>query len=269
MIHLAALVFYIAAFAPWVVLLVRGANEQASRVAIGLTVAAVVLHAMALVDFWITTGELPLVGIGAVASTIAFVGGVSLVLLASLRDVGRIALGLLPFVIGLQAAALVLGIEPAPMSLDFQGAGFVLHVALAILGLQGLTVAAAAGFLYVVQHHELKEKRLGRLFVFLPPLATLERAEKISLGIGFVSLSLSLVVGWAWTVQNRGSLEFGDPKVLWAVLSWFVFLAIFIAGRGKSASEYRTAVATVIGFAVVIGTYLALRITAGGTGLFL
>lgn len=269
MIHLAALVFYIAAFAPWIVILVRGANDQASRVAIGLTIVAVVLHAMALVDFWLTTGELPLIGIGAVSSSLAFVGGLSLVLLAAFRDVGRVALGLLPVVVGLQGAAMVLGIEPSPMSLDFQGAGFVLHVALAILGLQGLTVAAAAGFLYVVQHHELKEKRLGRLFVFLPPLATLERVQRVSLGIGFVALSLSLVFGWAWTVQNRGSLEFSEPKVVWAVLSWFVFLGIFLVRRGRVSSEYRGAVATVIGFAVVIGTYLALRITASGTGLFL
>src|SRR5690606_29137070 len=137
----------------------------------------------------------------------------------------------------------VLGIEPASAPLDFQGVGFVLHVALAILGLQGLAVASAAGLLYLVQHHELKEKRLGRLFVFLPALATLERVGRIGLRAGFVALSLSLVVGWAWTVQNRGSLEFGDPKVVWAVLSWFVFLGIFLARRGKGSSEYRGALA--------------------------
>jgi ABC-type transport system involved in cytochrome c biogenesis permease subunit len=112
-------------------------------------------------------------------------------------------------------------------------------------------------------------KRLGRLFRVIPPLATLETVGRVGLSIGFVALSLALAVGWAWTVQNRGSLEIEDPKVLWAVLSWVVFLGIFAARRGKGRSEYRSALAAVIGFAIVIGTYVALRVTTGGTGLFL
>lgn len=269
MIHLSAFVFYLGALVPWIYLLVRGAQGHTILLASGLTGVAVALHAMALVDFWLTFGELPLGGLAPALSSLAFVGGLALVAMLLMREVARLALGLLPFVLVLQGAALALGIEPTPGDLDFQGAGFVLHVALAFLGLQGLAVSSAAGVLYVVQHHELKVKRLGRLFQFIPPLATLERVGRIGLSVGFVSLSLALVLGWAWTVQNRGSLEIEDPKVLWAVMSWMVFLGIFAARRGKGRSEYRSALAAVIGFGIVIGTYLALRITAGGSGLFL
>jgi HemX protein len=268
-IHLSALVFYIAAFGLWVYALIRGPRGQTPVLAAGLTAVAVALHAMALVDFWLTYGELPLVGLGAVFSSLAFVGGLVLLALLPLRDAARIALGFLPFIIVLQGGALILGIGPSPLILDFRGAGFVLHVALAFVGLQGLAVAFAAGLLYLMQHHELKMKRLGRLFVFIPPLATLEKVGRVGLLVGFVSLTLALLVGWAWTVQNRGSLEFGDPKVLWAMLSWLVFVGIFAARRGKGRSEYRSALAAVIGFGIVIGAYLALRVTAGGTGLFL
>jgi ABC-type uncharacterized transport system permease subunit len=268
-IHLSAFVFYLGALVPWVYLLVRGARGHTVLLASGLTGVAVALHAMALVDFWLTFGELPLGGLAPALSSLAFVGGLTLVAMLLMREVARLALGLLPFVLVLQGAALALGIEPTPGDLDFQGAGFVLHVALAFLGLQGLAVSSAAGVLYIVQHHELKVKRLGRLFQFIPPLATLERVGRTGLSVGFVSLSLALVLGWAWTVQNRGSLEIEDPKVLWAVMSWMVFLGIFAARRGKGRSEYRSALAAVIGFGIVIGTYLALRITAGGSGLFL
>lgn len=269
MIHLSAFVFYLGALIPWIYVLVRGAQGHTVLLASGLTGVAVALHAMALVDFWLTFGELPLGGLAPALSSLAFVGGLALVAMLLMREVARLALGLLPFVLVLQGAALALGIEPTPGDLDFQGAGFVLHVALAFLGLQGLAISSAAGVLYVMQHHELKVKRLGRLFQFIPPLATLERVGRIGLSVGFVSLSLALVLGWAWTVQNRGSLEIEDPKVLWAVMSWMVFLGIFAARRGKGRSEYRSALAAVIGFGIVIGTYLALRITAGGSGLFL
>lgn len=269
MIHLSAFVFYIGAFVPWIYLLLRGPRGHTVLIASGLTAVAVALHAMALVDFWVTYGELPLGGLGAALSSLAFVGGLALVAVLPLREVARIALGLLPFVLLLQGSALALGIEPAPLDFDFQGAGFVLHIALAFFGLQGLAIGFAAGLLYLLQHHELKVKRLGRLFRFIPALATLEKVGRIGLSAGFVALSLALGVGWAWTVQNRGSLEINDPKVIWAVLIWVVFLGIFVARRGRGRNEYRSALAAVIGFGIVIGTYLVLRITAGGTGLFL
>ncbi len=269
MIHLSAFVFYIGALVPWIYLLVRGPRGHSALIASGLTAVAVALHAMALLDFWLTYGELPLGGLGAALSSLSFVGGLALVAMLPLKEVARIALGLLPFVLLLQGSALILGIEPTPLDLDFQGAGFVLHVGLAFLGLQGLAIASAAGLLYLIQHHELKVKRLGRVFRFIPALATLERVGRIGLSVGFVALSLALVLGWAWTVQNRGSLEIDDPKVVWAVLSWVVFLGIFATRRSRGTNEYRSALAAVIGFGIVIGTYLALRITAGGTGLFL
>ena len=269
MIHLSAFVAYVGALVPWVYLLLRGPRPNVVAVASGLTVVAVLLHAMATVDFWLTYDQLPLGGLAPALSSLALVGGVALVAVLPLREAGRIALGLLPLLVALEGGALLLGIEPSPMDLSFRGAGFVLHVALAFLGLQGLAVAFAAGLLYLIQHHELKMKRLGRLSRFIPPLATLEKVGRVGLTVGFVSLSLALVLGWAWTVQNLGSLQIDDPKVIWAVLSWAVFVAIFAARRGPGSSEYRGALAAVIGFAVVVGTYLAFRLTAAGTGLFL
>ncbi len=269
MIHLSAFAAYVGALVPWVYLLLRGPRPHAIGVASGLTVVAVLLHVMATLDFWLTYDQLPLGGLAPALSSLALVGGIALVAVLPLREARRIALGLLPLLVALEGGALLLGIEPSQLDLGFRGAGFVLHVALAFLGLQGLAVAFAAGLLYLVQYHELKMKRLGRLSRFIPPLATLERVGRVGLAIGFVSLTLALVLGWAWTVQNLGSLEIDDPKVIWAVLSWVVFLAIFLARRGWGRNEYRSALAAVIGFAIVVGTYLALRLTADGTGLFL
>jgi ABC-type uncharacterized transport system permease subunit len=130
-------------------------------------------------------------------------------------------------------------------------------------------VAFAAGVLYLIQHHELKEKRLGRFFVFTPPLATLEKVGRIGLWVGFVAMTLALVVGWAWTVQNPGAIQLSDPKVALGVFAWVVFLAILLFRGAKGSSEYRGALAAVVGFALVIGVYLALRLASGGSGLFL
>lgn len=269
MIHLLPLLLYIGAFVLWIRLLVRGSQGRGTLVASVVTGAAVAVHAVALVVFWTTYGELPLVGPGAALSSLAFVGGLALVAMLPLREVARVAIALLPFILAVQGVALILGVEPSPMAIDFQGTGFVLHVSFAFLGYQGLALAFAAGALYLIQHHELKAKRLGRFFHYIPPLATLDRLARVGLWGGFACLSLALAFGWAWTVENRGSLEMADPKVLWAVLSWLIFLGILITRAGGGRSDYRGAVAAVVGFGVVICTYLVLRITVGGTGLFL
>jgi HemX protein len=268
-IHLLAFLLYVAAFVLWIRLLVRGSREGGTHLASAVAGGAVVVHGTALVRFWTLHGELPLGGLGAALSSLAFVGGLALLVTLPLREVSRLGIALLPFIVICLGVALVAGIQPSPRDIDFQGAGFILHVAFAFLGYQGLAVASAAGVLYLIQHHELKAKRLGRFFHFIPPLGTLDRVGRIGLWAGFGCLSVALAFGWAWTVQHRGSLEVADPKVLWAIFSWVVFVAILGSRWGRGRTEYRGALAAVIGFGVVVGTYVVLRLTAEGGGLFL
>ena len=268
-IHLLAFLSYAGAFALWVLVLLLGPSARGVTSARVLTAIAAILHFGALLHFRLTTGELPLVGHGAAFSSLAFVGGVVLTAMLPLREGVRVAIGLLPFILLLQGAALILGIVVPPVALDYRGIGFILHVAFAFLGYQGFAVAFAAGALYLIQHHELKVKRLGRFFSFLPPLAVLDRVGRIASWLGLAFLTLSLLLGWYWTVENRGSFELSNPKVLWALLSWAILAGILALRHGKGSTEYRSAVVTIVGFALVIGLYLALRLALPVNGLFL
>jgi ABC-type uncharacterized transport system permease subunit len=268
-IHLLAFLLYLGAFSLWIHFLAKGSRGGGPVAASAVAGAAVVVHAIALSDYWMRFGELPLVGPGAALSSLAFVGGLALLATIPLREAARVGIALLPFITICLGVAMLVGIEPSPMALDFQGVGFVLHVTFAFFGYQGLAVAFAAGSLYLIQHHELKSKRLGKFFRFIPPLATLDLLGRIGVWAGFAALSLALGFGWAWTTANRGSLEMRDPKVAWALLSWLIFVAILIARRGSGRTDYRGALAAVVGFGIVISSYLVLRLTAGGNGFFL
>src|SRR5690606_7611149 len=113
-IQFAAFVAYICAFVLWLWQLLRGAGGARGRAASALTILAVGLHGFALAQFWQTYGELPLVGPGAALSSLAFVGGLALVVMLPMREVGRIALALLPFVVVVQGVALAVGIRLSP-----------------------------------------------------------------------------------------------------------------------------------------------------------
>lgn len=268
MIHGAVLLLYLTAFLLWIRFLLAGSRGRPLG-AMAVAAAGVALHGVALVLFARTHGELPLVGPGAAFSTMAFVGGLVLVATLPLQDLARVGIVVLPVILVLQGVAMVAGVQPVPGGTDFEGAGFILHVTFAFVGYQGLILAFAAGLLYLIQFHELKTKRLGRLFHFVPPLATLDLLGRLGVWLGLGALTVSLALGWAWTMEYRGSLEMGDPKVIWAVLSWFVFVGVLVSRRGGERPEHRGAVAAVAGFAVVASMYLVLRLTVGTGGLFL
>lgn len=268
MIHLLAFLLYATGLVLWIRFLVSGARGDGPTAASAVVAGAVVLHAIALGSFWARFDELPLAGPGAALSSLAFVGGLALLALLPLRQVDRVGVALLPFITACLGIALLVGIRPSDQALAFQGAGFILHVTFAFLGYQGLALASSAGVLYLIQHHELKAKRMGRFFHFIPPLATLDLLGQVGVWVGFVALTLALAFGWAWTVQHPGVLTLSDPKVLWAILSWLVFAVVLVVRRGKGRREYRSALASVVGFSVVLGSFLVIRLTAPAAGGF-
>jgi len=264
LIHALTFALYALGFGLWLRLLAAGARRSGSALASATVGLAVGTHAFALVSFWMRHGELPLVGPGAAFSSLAFVGGVTLLLLIPAQQVARVGVALLPFILICQGTALLLGVKPSGQILAFQGVGFVLHVTFAFLGYQALALSAAAGSLYLIQHREIKAKRMSHFFHFIPPLATLDLLGKIGVWIGFVSLSLALGFAWAWTLQNPGVLALSDPKVIWALLSWGVFAVVLLLRRGSAQREYRSALAAVVGFSVIFGSYLVLRLFLDG-----
>ena len=269
MIHYVALLLYISALTLWVRSLLEGGRGKLAALAFGIAAAGVTAHTVALARYTMLHDELPLVGLAPSLSTLALVIGVGLLATMGLGEVRRVGIVLIPLVIVMEGFAVVLGVQPAEGALDFQGAWFALHVTLAFAGFGGLAVAFSAAVLYLLQFSTLKAKRLGPAFRFLPPLATLDRLGRIGLVAGLVTLSLGLGLGWAWTVRFRNSFQQTDPQVIWGMLTWVVFVGVLIArGRG-SRHERRGALATVVGFAVVVVSYVVLRFAASTGGAFL
>lgn len=266
-LHLCALAGYLGSAAILGAALGRG-QRAAPLAAPALAFAAVLAHAAGLGVYTARHQELPLVGLGPSLSTLGFAVGVLLLAAERPRNVRPLGLILLPLAGLLVGAALLFGLRPAGEPLAFRGPWFVLHVLLAFLGYAGLAGAFAAGVLYLLQLRELRVKRFGRMFRFFPSLDALERAGRTALSVGFPALTLALVLGWAWTVRFRNSLEVADPKVLWAVFSWLVMgLALAFRGGGPRRQRWG-ALVTVVGFLLVVAAYVVLRTAIPHAGKF-
>ncbi|HEY8470410.1 MAG TPA: cytochrome c biogenesis protein CcsA [Longimicrobiales bacterium] len=267
-LHGLALAFYLGGTAGLAAALARGL-ASVPRWCTALVVAGVAWHGAGLATYARVYGELPLVGIAPSLSSVGFLIGVLAVGVAGSRDSRPIGLVLVPLVALLVGAAAGLGLTPAAEELTFRGAWFALHVVLGFLACAGLAVAFAAGLLYLLQFRELKGKRFGRMFRFFPSLGTLDRLGRRALGIGFSALSAALLLGWAWTVRFRRSFAVSDPEVIWGLLTWVVFACALAARRGGVERDRRGALASVIGFVVVVVAYLALRLSMAEGWAFL
>jgi HemX protein len=111
----------------------------------------------------------------------------------------------------------------------------------------------------------LKTKHFGPVFRFFPPLDTLDRLGRRALLVGLPFLTLALLVGWAWSARFH-PLAPGNPKVIWGVLTWFVFAAALGVRAGGGRGSHRAALASVLGFAVVVVAYLLLRLASAPAG---
>jgi HemX protein len=234
---------------------------------VALISLAVAAHALGIVLFVLRFGELPLVGLAASFSSLAFLIGASLLVAALLREIRPLALVLIPLISILLAVAITLGIAPSEASSSFRGVWFVAHVVLAFIGYACLAVAFAAGLLYLLQFRALKDKTFGRAFRFLPPLETLDKVRQRVLLTGLPSLTFALALGWAWTVRFQNSLALPNPQVIWGVVTWVVFVAA-LASRWRGG-ERNAAAASVAGFTLVVLTYVALRLLMADGAVFL
>jgi ABC-type uncharacterized transport system permease subunit len=142
----------------------------------------------------------------------------------------------------------------------------VLHVAASLLGLALMAVAFAAAALYLLQHRELKQRRFGAAFQFLPPLEQLDRLNHLALVVGFPVLTLGVILA----ARNIGDFTGGAAVHLgWGLLAWLVLGGIAAARMRGWLVGRRAAQVSIFGFAAVAATYLVLVAFSGGGSRFI
>jgi HemX protein len=265
LLHILALAAYLVAAVALVTAL--AGRRTASALPVWAASAGVALHAGGLMAYWLRWGEPPLAGLGPVLSSIGLLVALASVVVSLVWRIGPIGLVLSPLAAVLTGLALGVGMAPAaPVP---AGVAFLSHVVLAVLAYVAVAVAFAAGAMYLLQFRQLRGKRFGAIFRFFPPLETLDRVGRAATAVGFVCISLALLIGWSLTLTAYGTLAPGNPQVIWGVLTWLVLLGILLARRSGGRREQRAAAASVVGFGVIVLAFIVLRVAVTRGGGFL
>jgi len=99
----------------------------------------------------------------------------------------------------------------------------------------------SASLIYLIQERAIKAKRPGGLLSRLPSLQVTDEIGFRSLQIGFPFMTAGLVAGMIIAQADFGRVDFRDPKILFSLLTWAVYLVLlctrWTAGwRGRRAA---------------------------------
>ena len=264
--HFIAITFYLGAAALAATPFARPVGAPVRGVT-ALLSAGVIAHMVALYAYVERVGQLPLTGLG---PSLSFAG---LVLAATLLVVevvaGEVSLTLVaaPLAALPTLCANLIGMVPGVEPNGARGAWLVAHIALSFLGIAAFATAAAAGFMYLIEHRDLKSRRFGAIYRFFPPLATLDRVNHIAAVAGWLGMTLGVVLAVTYSLAYR---EMSLLKVVWATGAWLAVSGIAIGRVVGGWQARRAAIWSSVSFAAVVLLYVAFRVAeTNGGGRFL
>lgn len=130
------------------------------------------------------------------------------------------------------------------------------HLPFVALGTTFLVAAVLASLMYLILEYQLKNKKFGPVFHRFPPLDAIGKINDTSLIVGFYLFTVGATLGFLWLVEDNLTLELSSPKIIFSVLTWILYGALIYLKRNKPLSPHRSAQWTIIGFVLILASYV-------------
>jgi HemX protein len=232
--------------------------------------AGVALHSLAVALAAHAAGQLPLAGLG---PALSFAG---LTLAATLLAVEALARDVSLTLVAAPLAAVATAVAAVLSSRDLaaasalpegvRGVWLAAHITLSFLGIAAFGTTAAAGAMYLVERHELKSRRFGPVFRAFPPLDTLDRLNHVGAIAAWITLSVGVGLAIGYSVKY-GVMDM--PQIVWGVGAWLASTALALGRLLGGWQARRAAVVASVAFALVLASYVAVRMVSVRHGQFL
>ena len=251
--------FYAAAMVAYALHFARR-QSMVGRTATTLLVFAALAHTFVIGMQTMDVGHVPFANATAATSTFVLLLALAYLYVEMTTDERAMGVFILPLLAGLQAIpALKPGHEERAALLS--GPMFNVHVSSLLFAYASFALACVIGITYVLLFKEIKAKHLGFFYARLPSLQVLDSMNQKAIVVGWVFLTIGLVVGAVWTGQVRGTapgdprvqaMSLQDPKILVALVSWGIYSFEAFAARRIGWGGRRTAYLSALGFAIVL-----------------
>jgi ABC-type transport system involved in cytochrome c biogenesis permease subunit len=258
-LNLLPLALYAAAF---VVYAIHFAKREASvgRLATTLLLVGVLAHTFVIGMQTMEVRHVPFSNTSTAVSSFVWLLALSYLYLEVTTDERAMGVFIVPILVGLQAIpAINPGVDSRDPVLD--SPWFWVHVTSLLFAYATFALAAMLGLTYVLQFKEIKKKHLGYLYARLPSLHVLDAMNSRAVTVGWLFLTIGVVVGIVWTAQalarspenlNLQAISLQDPKVFIAILTWGVYSFAVFARKTLGWTGRRAAWLSAVGFVIVL-----------------
>jgi len=126
------------------------------------------------------------------------------------------------------------------------------HVMSALLGYSGFTIAAVHGVLFFLLYKDIKLNKYGLIFKRLPSLEILEKLNFYSVLIGFILLTISMMIGFVWLPNAFPDFSYTDPKLISVGIVWLVFFVGILAKLISKLYGKKVIIFSLVGFVIAL-----------------
>jgi cytochrome c-type biogenesis protein CcsB len=263
-----ALTLYFAAMIISIVELFKGSKTTA-KLMLSSVVVGFLLHTVNIIYRYIDAGHVPITNFHEATSFFTWCTVLLFLFLEFRYKIGLLGSFIMPVVFVLMLSSSMLPREIKPLDTVLRSYWLGIHTVLAFLGNASFAMAFGLGIMYLVQEHYVKSKHPSGLFQRLPSLQSLDEISYRLITIGFPLLTLAIITGAVWADKAWGSYLRGDPREVWALVTWLIYAIVLhtrlIAGwRGK-----RAAILSIIGFLTIIIAFFGIKLLKKGLHVFL
>jgi ABC-type transport system involved in cytochrome c biogenesis permease subunit len=254
---------------PWILYVAAGvayavhfARRQpaAGRTATTLLLFAALAHTFVIGMQTMEVRHVPFANPSRAISTFVWLLTLSYLYLELTTDERAMGVFILPIVVGLQ---LIPVLNPGTENMDpvLDSPWFWVHVASLLFAYASFALGGVLGLTYMLQFKEIKKKHLGYLYTRLPSLQVLDVMNSRAVTVGWLFLTVGVVVGLFWASQarvaapenpNLQAMGVNDPKIVLAILTWVVYSFAVFARKTMGWTGRRAAWLSALGFGMVL-----------------
>jgi ABC-type uncharacterized transport system permease subunit len=253
-LFLLAVVFYGLATL-YAVFLWRHGFRRDNRVIYILLFAGAGLHTLAMIKRGFSFERCPVTNLYEATTFVAWSIVATYLILGLVRRFRFIGAFAAPLLLGLGVFALMPELDKHGPEPEFRPPASSLHASLVLLAYGAFGLAGVAAGMFVKQERDLKQRKVRAALAFLPSLQRLEVVMTWLLRVGFVLLTLGLVLGAGWLKREQGVYLKFDAKIIWSFFVWLIYLVLLVAHARFQQGGRRFAWAALGAFAFVMLTF--------------
>ena len=232
-------------------------------------IIALVSHLLIIIHFAVNFGRIPIANVSETLDTFVWITS-ALYLMLELRlkerSHGALILSIMLILLFIANITYRFTDDINPILYDIK---FEIHVIAMLLGYSGFTLAFIASVLFLLLSREIHKRELGLFYRRLPSLVFFERISDYAINVGLLFSGIGFILGYYFASLVWSTSIYTDPKIISVLITWIIYFIHFLGQRSGKIRGQRAAIFSVVGFGLVLFSFLIISTLIPGSHQFI